>query len=395
MTSRAQRRREEQQSFGRSAGFTWLLGGRSSRDDSAKLAALAFGAQGAGLADAADATNSSPGWGGPSAAATGWAGAEVGHGQVLTPHKLALGMEAEEEEDPALQMTKEDGFLIRQFKNGWYKGEMLKGSLEGHGHFAFANGESYEGEWVNNRMSGRGVYTYKDGSQYEGDYMAGKKHGVGRYTPALGESYMTRYEHGKLIESGEATIVSSEPGVPPCFTSLTRDLEFEQQEGEEAEQHNEPVGVGIKFKAVDGGGLEVCELLAGGPAFHDGRIAIGDRLFAVDSKNVYHVYISDVLPVIRGAGGSSVKLEFDRETGDGHHMQYTVTLQRHSTQHVPAPKSILSSMKPSKQLYHLPLELKPPDSESDEEEPGESLMAFIKTSRGYMELIVWGPGRGG
>ena len=373
MGSRVQRREAEQYRVGKSAGFTWLLRRRNSKEDSAKLAARAFGTQ-----DPAHEDDGGKGWSGPSAAATSWVGAAVnrdsaGNVAVLTPHQAALGMEAEEEEDPSKQLVKEDGFVIRQFKNGWYKGEMRRGCLEGHGHFAFANGEGYEGEWVNNRMSGRGQYTYNDGSRYEGEYMAGKKNGIGRYTPALGESYMTRYEHGTLVESGEASVFSGANATLPHFTTLTRDFDREQEEDEGAEDRSEPVGVGIKFKAVPEGGLEVGDVLAGGPADRDGRIDVGDRLFAIDGRNVYRAHISDVLPLIRGSGGSSVRLDFDREQpkGSGVHVKSYVTLERHEA-HATAPKSILSSMKPSKQLYNLPLEMKEEiDSDEEQDEPGE------------------------
>lgn len=404
MGSRTQRREQEQYSVGKSAGFKWLLGRRNSKEDSAKLAALAFGAQDPGHADNGNDRN---GWTGPSAAATAWVAAAVemdnpGNEIVITPHKVALGMEAEEEEDPAQQFVKEDGFVIRQFKNGWYKGEMLRGCLEGHGHFAFANGESYEGEWVNNRMSGHGQYTYNDGSRYDGDYFAGKKHGVGRYTPALGESYMTRYEHGKLVESGEAAVFSGGNETLPHFTTLTRDFDHEQQEREGAEDRDEPVGVGIKFKALPDGGLEVLDVLAGGPADRDGRIAVGDRLFAIDGRNVYRAHIIDVLPLVRGSGGSSVKLDFDRDLGNdgsGNHMKFTVTLERHESRAI-APKSILSAMKPSKQLYHLPLDLKDADSDEDQKEPGEFFDGAVLSSYSKLRrmcrrsaLTLCGPGR--
>jgi hypothetical protein len=215
MASQGQNKELIKQAYAKSAGFTWLLGRKPKEDrpNAAQLAEMAFDA--VGQDHAANLHQDNPGrsgWVGPSATATRWGGevieqdnAGAGHA-----HTTALGMEEEEEEEVDQQHTKTHGFCVRPFKNGWYKGEINQGHLEGYGIFVFENGEEYEGEWVNNRMSGRGKYFYRDGSYYEGEYLAGKKHGIGLYVPTKGEASMLRYEYGKIVQSGEAIVYNTD-----------------------------------------------------------------------------------------------------------------------------------------------------------------------------------------
>jgi hypothetical protein len=217
---------------------------------------------------------------------------------------------------------KMDGFVVRGFKNGWYKGEMCHGVLQGHGHFAFLNGESYEGTWLANRMSGHGKYNYKDGSYYEGEYLFGKKHGIGRYTPAIGEPYMMRYEKGNAVNMADAVVYNSDLR-EPFFMTLTTDSDFKTDQVEQDEERVH-VGVGIIFEpyyARSGkAGVIVSKIVPGGSAYKDGRIQPGDRVYAItDDYNeevvVLDEHIDNVLPLIEGLDGTTVQVTFQRDAG--------------------------------------------------------------------------------
>jgi len=353
--SRALQRAQEQQSAGRSGGFAWLLGRKSradaARPDPAQLAAKAFGdgTQRELDEEALREPSIQParGWAGPSAPAAAWNSADLAQPR---------GMEEEEEEEAGVggrgtQLTRNDGFVIHHFKNGWYKGDVSNGVINGRGHFAFANGESYDGDWVDNRMSGRGKYTYVDGSFFEGVYLDGKKHGLGRYTPALGEPYMIYYKDGLPLQSGEA-VVCNDDYDEPFLTTLTRDRDDEDLQGF---NNDEPMGVGMKFAPGFDGGLVVSEIVPGGTAHQDGRIEVGDRLYAVAGTKVGAFAVADVLKLVQNEYGIPIiQLEFEREIGDGAVTTYTVNLARQLDGEKSKPKSVLARLRPSRQLYHMP-----------------------------------------
>ena len=318
--SRAEKLVQQQQSAGRSGGFAWLLGRKSrasGHPDAAKLAARAF--------------DSEP------------------QRELAAETRLTAENEDDGREGVGgnTQLPRTDGFVVHHFKNGWYKGDFLNGVIHGHGHFAFANGESYEGNWEENRMSGRGKYTYLDGSFFEGEYRDGKKHGLGRYTPALGDSYMIYYEHGEPLQSGEA-VVYSEDHRKPFLTTLMRDSDVDSAEDLKAFNNEEEMGVGMKFAQLDGG-LVVSDLLPGGSARLDGRIETGDRLSAVAHTPVHDWAVHDVLKLLEAQTDPIIQLVFDREIGDGSTASYTVNLERDLNQGRPRPKSLLASLKPSRQ----------------------------------------------
>jgi len=349
--SRAEKLVQQQQSAGRSGGFAWLLGRKprasgTAHPDATQLAARAFDSepQRELAAETRLTAQSMPrGWSGPSSPATAWNATELWQ---------TRGMEENEDDGGEgvggnTQLPRTDGFVVHHFKNGWYKGDFLNGVIHGHGHFAFANGESYEGNWEENRMSGRGKYTYLDGSFFEGEYRNGKKHGLGRYTPALGDSYMIYYEHGKPLQSGEA-VVYSEDHHRPFLTTLTRDSDVDSVEDLKAFNNKEEMGVGMKFAQLDGG-LVVSDLLPGGSARRDGRIETGDRLSAVAHTPVRDWAVNDVLKLLQAQPDPSIQLAFDREIGDGSTASYTVNLERDLNDGRPKPKSLLASLKPSRQ----------------------------------------------
>ena len=283
------------------------------------------------------------GWAGPSSPAATWNSTDLAQPR---------GMEEEEEEEGeeaggrGAQLARTDGFVIHNFKNGWYKGDVSNGIIHGHGHFAFSNGESYEGEWVNNRMSGRGKYTYADGSFFEGDYLDGKKHGLGRYTPALGEPYMIFYKNGDPLQSGEAVVYNDDHD-EPFLTTLTRDRDLDDLQGF---NNDEPLGVGMKFAPGPDGGLLVSEVAPGGTAQQDGRIEVGDRLYAVAGTKVGTFAVAEVLKLVQNEYGiPTIQLEFEREIGDGTVTSYTVNLARQLDEGKLKPKSLLARLKPSRQ----------------------------------------------
>jgi len=72
---------------------------------------------------------------------------------------------------------------------GQYKGETVKGKLDGIGTLTLANGEKYEGGFAEGKQHGKGTLTSTSGNKYEGDFVNGKFHGNGTFTTAKGNKY--------------------------------------------------------------------------------------------------------------------------------------------------------------------------------------------------------------
>ena len=61
-----------------------------------------------------------------------------------------------------------------KYKNGKYKGQVLKGKMEGKGTFNYSDGERYEGDFRNDKKEGKGIYYFNNGNRMMGDYYNGK-----------------------------------------------------------------------------------------------------------------------------------------------------------------------------------------------------------------------------
>lgn len=86
-------------------------------------------------------------------------------------------------------------------------------------------------------------------------------------------------------------------------------------------------GIGVVLQeGLDG--VIITKLVEGGPAAKSGLIKENDLLVEVDGRSIQDAPFSDVLEMIRGAEGSSVKLGIKRTEGEGPEQFFTVGLKR-------------------------------------------------------------------
>lgn len=85
---------------------------------------------------------------------------------------------------------------------GRYEGQFRRGVMEGHGRLTKSDGSRYEGEFREGRMHGRGLLIWKDGSRYEGPFSEGLMDGVGQYTWPNGDRFRGLFEKGRRTDQG-------------------------------------------------------------------------------------------------------------------------------------------------------------------------------------------------
>ena len=92
----------------------------------------------------------------------------------------------------------------KQFSNGTYTGDLVRGEPHGIGTMHFDNGGWYIGEWKNGSFSGYGTakIVNKDGRVYEGELQNGVYHGKGTLRKENGDWYTGQWEAGKMTGSG-------------------------------------------------------------------------------------------------------------------------------------------------------------------------------------------------
>jgi hypothetical protein len=87
------------------------------------------------------------------------------------------------------QLTQQDTFAVKRYKDSLYRGEIADKQRHGLGVCVYENGRIYEGSWVYDKRHGKGYERFSNGNQYLGDYTSGKVDGKGLYTWVNGESY--------------------------------------------------------------------------------------------------------------------------------------------------------------------------------------------------------------
>ncbi|HEX2964585.1 MAG TPA: hypothetical protein VHO84_02310 [Syntrophorhabdaceae bacterium] len=87
-------------------------------------------------------------------------------------------------------------------ENGYYKGEMRRGKMDGKGAYTWANGNKYEGDYVDGKRTGKGSFSWANGDKYIGDFVDGKRTGKGIYTWANGNKYEGDFVDGKGTGKG-------------------------------------------------------------------------------------------------------------------------------------------------------------------------------------------------
>jgi carboxyl-terminal processing protease len=86
-------------------------------------------------------------------------------------------------------------------------------------------------------------------------------------------------------------------------------------------------GVGVVLKeGVDG--VEVADLIRGGPAARSGEIQVGDFLVEVDGRQLANASYDEVLTALKGNGKKEVSLGLKRYEDKGNEKMYQVSLKR-------------------------------------------------------------------
>jgi hypothetical protein len=122
-----------------------------------------------------------------------------------------------------VKITRDHGTLA--FSNGYYRGDLVEGKMEGKGSFSFNDGSFYRGEFLQGRpegtgeltgsdgslyhgsfkkgkMQGKGVMKWADGSQYKGPFNNGLMEGIGLYTWPNGDRFKGLFEKGRRTDQG-------------------------------------------------------------------------------------------------------------------------------------------------------------------------------------------------
>lgn len=86
-------------------------------------------------------------------------------------------------------------------------------------------------------------------------------------------------------------------------------------------------GVGVAFReGLDG--IEIADLIPGGPAIRSGKIVVGDILLEVDGKPIVNSSYYDVLNQLKGDGRKEIVLGLKRHEKDGSESYVRVELKR-------------------------------------------------------------------
>jgi serine/threonine protein kinase len=96
-------------------------------------------------------------------------------------------------------------------KGDVFRGEFVKGLLEGEGEYEGEDGAFYAGEFKNGLFDGFGTIYYANGNQYTGTFSEGAENGQGTLTCANGDVYTGSVKDGKA--SGEGKCDYADGGV--------------------------------------------------------------------------------------------------------------------------------------------------------------------------------------
>ena len=85
---------------------------------------------------------------------------------------------------------------------GRYRGEVIKGRLQGEGRIDYANGMYYEGRFLNGLFEGPGEWHGAGGERYKGGFKQGLFEGQGELTYADGTRYQGGFKQGRMHGEG-------------------------------------------------------------------------------------------------------------------------------------------------------------------------------------------------
>ena len=89
------------------------------------------------------------------------------------------------------------------YKEGIYRGEIVKNKREGYGELKMRNGEIYKGQWNKDKRNGYGIEYYKNKHiKYKGYFKDNEYNGKGTYIWENGEYYKGYFEKSKAYGQG-------------------------------------------------------------------------------------------------------------------------------------------------------------------------------------------------
>ncbi|MBQ3529056.1 MAG: hypothetical protein IJA47_01025 [Oscillospiraceae bacterium] len=98
------------------------------------------------------------------------------------------------------------GVGTKEYDNGTYTGDLLRGFRHGTGTMRYHNGGWYTGQWNNGQRSGYGTgKEIYDNGYYEGEFYNGKRHGQGTYVWTTGSKYTGQWTDGDRTGYGTFT----------------------------------------------------------------------------------------------------------------------------------------------------------------------------------------------
>ena len=116
----------------------------------------------------------------------------------------------------------ENGHGMFAWDNGnVYIGDFRNGTLCGKGRYVWADGRIYEGEFLDDTISGKGVMTWPSGDRYEGDFANGVMVGKGVRIFASGDRYEGQFKDNLMDGEGryyatDGSIVYDGPWIGGC-----------------------------------------------------------------------------------------------------------------------------------------------------------------------------------
>lgn len=130
----------------------------------------------------------------------------VGWTDTLTPVAQKFLREtagvSEAEVDAALQAAVKTGNGTRQWSNGSYVGDLVRGRPHGHGVYTYDNGNRYDGEWKNGSRHGCGTFFWTSGVRYEGYWNNGVRSGAGALIWDSGDRFIGLFQDSKRVGPG-------------------------------------------------------------------------------------------------------------------------------------------------------------------------------------------------
>lgn len=90
-------------------------------------------------------------------------------------------------------------FVLVEFQNGFYIGDVVDGLWNGNGAVYYADSNNlYVGEWYNGRKHGTGFYMMSEGKCYYGDFNNNDFNGEGTVTGRDGLEFSAIFENGEI-----------------------------------------------------------------------------------------------------------------------------------------------------------------------------------------------------